>query len=250
MRLRGVTITGLEGKPEAILSAALGEASLPGPLRVWGNPEILLAPRAAIAGSRQASPRSLAAIEGLAVALAQRGLCLVSGGAHGTDCAAHAACLGAGGRTVVVLPCALEDIDLATWRPRLAGLWNEERTLFVSPFAPGYRPTRSSPVLRNRLIASLAQAAVAGETGLQGGTNHFLTFAHERRLPIFLLDVYGEDPAMAQALALFRQQGARTFTPDDAFSGGFADHIARAATVWRPAPRPGGQLALFGEDAP
>ncbi|MBX3728801.1 MAG: DNA-processing protein DprA [Candidatus Sumerlaeia bacterium] len=225
---------GLPASAERLLHAACDEAGLRGPLYWHGNPAVLDAPRVALVGTREPIAWTLSAMEGLAGILAQLGATIVSGGAIGTDSAAHRGALHTGGRTVVVLPCPIEDIDLRRWRPALAGLWDLERVLFLSPFRSGTRPRRGHPIVRNRLVAALSDAAVIGQTGLQGGTNHLLACATTRGMPVFFLDAGVEDTALAQALRTLEAGGAVRFDERMALEGRpLGAGILRAAANFR-----------------
>ncbi|MCB2153661.1 DNA-protecting protein DprA [bacterium] len=209
-----------------LLAEAQSSAGLKGTLFAAGNPKLLTQPLVGIAGSRSAEGWALTALEALAGNLAHEGLAVVSGGAKGTDIAAHRGALQAGGSTIVVLPCAIEDISLDSWRPSMANLWDMERTLFLSPFPKGFRPTRSSPIIRNRLIASLAHVAVAGQTGLQGGTNHFISEVLSLGTSLHFLKSETDDGALVSALAQLERRGARPFTAEATLDRDLAHMIA------------------------
>ena len=212
-----------------LLAEAQRAAGLRGNLFAAGNPEVLRRPLAAIAGSREAEGWALTALEALAGNLAHEGLAIVSGGARGTDVAAHRGALQAGGSTIVIVPCSLQDIDLQTWRPGMARLWDFERTLFLSPFPAGFRPARSAPIVRNRLIAALAHVAVAGQTGLQSGTNHFISQVLAHGTPLYFLDALQEDKQLAAALVELQRRGARPFHAEATLDADLARAIAAEA---------------------
>ncbi len=216
-----------------MLAQAMETAGLKGRLFAAGNLSLLQRLPVAIAGSREADGWSLTSIEALAGELAHRDACIVSGGARGTDCAAHRGALQAGGSTIVVVPCALEDLHLGTWRKELTKLWDLQRTLFLSPFALGHRVQRSSPILRNRLIAALAWATVAGQTGLTGGTNHFIACARQLRLPLFVLATRTNEERLLQAQETLIQRGARLFSAEAALDAGLAEEIVHRAITWK-----------------
>ena len=65
-------------------------------------------PAVALVGSRKASTTGIETARALGLALAERGVCVVSGLALGVDAAAHEGALEAGGLTVGVLGCGID----------------------------------------------------------------------------------------------------------------------------------------------
>jgi DNA processing protein len=72
----------------------------------------------ALVGSRKASSTGIETARRLGSALAERGVCVVSGLALGVDAAAHEGAVEAGGRTVGVLGCGI-DVTYPTKHKRL-----------------------------------------------------------------------------------------------------------------------------------
>lgn len=200
-----------------------------GELTAMGNEGLLDGLFVSVGGSREAEGWDATAIEALAGTLATEGACVVSGGAEGTDIAAHRGALQCGGATIVVPPIPLEDIDLRKWRPGMARLWDSDRTLFLSLFPRGSRVGRSNPIVRNRLVAGLADAAVAGRTGIKSGTNHFIGECLAAKTPTFVLDTKPQDPALRAALATLAKSGATSFAREEALEATLARRILRAA---------------------
>lgn len=220
----------IRGDEHPVLLRALRAAGMAGAeLSAMGSDALLDALFVSVGGSRAASGWNLDGIEALAGHVAAEGACIVSGGAEGTDIAAHRGALQNGGTTIAVLPAPLEEIDLRAWRPAMAKVWDESRTLFLSPFAAGTRVMRSNPIVRNRLVASIADAAVAGQTGLKGGTNHFIGECQAMRTPLFALDTMPDDPALRMALDTLAKSGASMFRREDALDVALARRIVAAA---------------------
>lgn len=125
-------------------------------------------PRVAVVGTRNPSAEGLETAERLAEELANVGVVVVSGLARGIDAAAHRAVITAGGRTVAVLGTPLDrfyppenrDLQLIIMREHLA----------VSQFPPGHITRRADFVIRNRLMALIADATVVVEAGERSGT--------------------------------------------------------------------------------
>src|ERR1051325_11437364 len=98
---------------DADFPAAL--AAIPQPpkqLFVLGAPltELMKQPALSVVGSRKLSPYGRNVTSVLASGLARQGVVIVSGLALGVDGLAHRAALGAGGRTIAVLPSGLDVI--------------------------------------------------------------------------------------------------------------------------------------------
>lgn len=150
---RGVSL----GQPDyPFLLAELGEP--PPFLLVRGEVPALSAPLVAIVGARQIDDDSRLLARDLGALAAGRGLGVVSGGARGTDGAALAGALGAGGLAVAVLGSGV-DID---YPPEHAGLFAEiaARGAVASELFPGAPPMRGFFVTRNRILAGLALGVI------------------------------------------------------------------------------------------
>ena len=123
----------------------------------------------AIVGARKATPYGLGCAERFARMAAQRGICVISGGARGCDSAAHRAALAAGGRTVAFLgggcdvPYPTEHLGLFQQIVDAGGAVVSEHD-WTAPCLPHQFRAR------NRLIAGLARATLIVEAGLPSGT--------------------------------------------------------------------------------
>jgi len=137
-------------------------------LYVAGDAAALATRAVSIVGTRRASGYGLATATELAAELAASGIVVVSGLALGIDGAAHRAAVGAGGRSVAVLPSPLDRI----YPPRHRSLARElVRTggALVTEVAVGARIGRPDFARRNRLIAGLAQAVIVVEAPDRSG---------------------------------------------------------------------------------
>lgn len=100
----------------------------------------------------------------LAYDLAQTGVTILTGGALGIDGAAHRAALAGEGRTVVVLPCGIDQ----TYPPQHTRLFAqvvEHGGLLVSEYPIGALAVQSRLAARCRLLAALSAATVIVEAG-------------------------------------------------------------------------------------
>ncbi len=122
----------------------------------------------AIVGTRRASGYGLATTAELADELARTDVAVVSGLALGIDGAAHRAALAAGGRTIAVLPSALDRV----YPPRHRGLAREIVRcggLLMTEVPTGAAVGRPDFARRNRIIAGLSEAVIVVEAPDRSG---------------------------------------------------------------------------------
>jgi DNA processing protein len=132
-----------------------------------GDPSSLIERSVAVVGSRDADEASIGFATLLGRSCARNGLAVVSGGARGIDSAAMLAAADGGGKAIGIVAEALER---AVRRPDFrAHLADSELTLIaVKHPAAGF--SVGDAMGRNRLIYSLAEAAVVVASGESGGT--------------------------------------------------------------------------------
>ncbi|HXQ61132.1 MAG TPA: DNA-processing protein DprA [Acidimicrobiales bacterium] len=177
-----VHILGRPGYPASL--AADHEA--PGVLFSLGDPTAAdQRPRAAVIGTRSATPYGLGVAAELGRGLAEAGVAVVSGLAPGIDSAAHAGAVAAAGAgpPVAVLGTAL---DAAV---RLSDVQLQQAIadtgVVLSQRAPG---SAGAPawcfVVRNRLMAALAHVVVVVECHRTGGSLHTVKAAADRGVAV------------------------------------------------------------------
>lgn len=159
-------------------------------------------PRAAIVGTRDATPYGERVTRELAGALARAGATVVSGMARGIDSVAHRAALDAGGATVAVLGTGVDrayPVGNRSLHRRIA-----RQGLLLSELPPGTGPTRGSFPRRNRIIAALAEVTIVVEAGRKSGA--LITAAHALELGRMVAAVPGpiDSPGSAGANELLR----------------------------------------------
>jgi len=199
--------------PES-LKKSLGR-STPPLLYAAGNAALLERSAVAVIGARDASGRGLLIARSIGEALAQRGLVVVSGGARGTDSAAHAGALHAGGQTIVILSCGI----LRFRSDRTYGEQTDPHsTVFISELDPHMTWQVGGAMERNRIVCGLASAVVIVEAKESGGTPDAAKRAAELRKPRFVVQFDEYDAHSAGNPTLLRQ-GARPLKAEPDPSG-------------------------------
>lgn len=157
----------------------------PAAIYTLGTPleQILNGPALAVVGSRKLSNYGRAVTEKLAAELAGLGVTIISGLALGVDGIAHQAALEAGGKTIAVLPCGLDQIYPRSHQ-YLARQIVQRGGALVSEYAEGTAPQKHSFIARNRIIAALSQGVVITEAAEKSGSLHTARFALEQGLPV------------------------------------------------------------------
>ena len=152
-------------------------ASPPNGLHVIG--ELKNRPLVAIVGSRRPTEYGDQITYQLASELASAGVGIVSGLALGIDAIAHTAAIEAGGYTVAVMGCGLNDIYPSRNRG-LARKIVESGGALISEYAPGVPALRHHFPARNRLIAGMSLATIVTEADEKSGSLITATFALEQ----------------------------------------------------------------------
>jgi DNA processing protein len=137
----------------------------------------------AIVGTRRATSYGLHVAARLAAGLAERGITVVSGLAHGVDGAAHRGALQAGGRTVGVLGSGIDRIYPSSHRA--LAMQMIDSGCLVSEFALGTKPDAPNFPRRNRLISGLSLGTVVVEAYEEGGALITARLACEQNREVF-----------------------------------------------------------------
>ncbi len=122
----------------------------------------------AIVGSRRPTIYGEQMTYKIASELAQAGAVIVSGLAIGIDSIAHRAALDAGGKTVAVLACGLDQIYPAQHRGLAKEILATGGAL-VSEYDVGMPPLPYQFVERNRIIAALSMGIIVTEAAQKSG---------------------------------------------------------------------------------
>lgn len=164
---------------------------------------ILQRPRVAVVGTRNISPYGQQVTHELVTRLVEQGIVIISGLAYGVDAAAHRACLQAGGTTIAVLPSPLQKIAPAGNASLAAAILKQGGAL-VSEYDIHDEPFKTNFVVRNRIVAGLAQAVVITEAGERSGSLHTAGYAFEQGTPVLVVpgDIYRPGSKGVHALLL------------------------------------------------
>lgn len=141
----------------------------PGLLYVRGKIEPADEVALAVVGSRKYTSYGERAVEKIVMPLARQKITIISGLALGIDTLAHKAALAAGGRTLAVLGCGLDQIYPVT-NIRLADQIIQGRGAVISEFPLGTPSYRSNFPIRNRIIAGLSLGTVVVEGAIESGS--------------------------------------------------------------------------------
>lgn len=133
-----------------------------------GSLKSLALPTIAVVGSRKMSEYGRQATEKIVSDLAKSGVTIVSGLALGIDSVAHRATLKAGGQTVAILGCGLDQVYPHSHKGLAEEIIKKEGAI-ISEFAPGFPSYPSNFPQRNRIIAGLSLATIIIEAAESSG---------------------------------------------------------------------------------
>jgi DNA processing protein len=137
----------------------------------------------AIVGTRRPTAYGTQAATRLARDLAHAGLTISSGMARGIDTAAHRAVLEAGGNTVAVFGCGVDQVYPAENRKLAAEI--AEKGLVVSEFPMGAAPFPQNFPIRNRIISGFSLGVLVVEGGEYSGSAITAKLAAEQDREVF-----------------------------------------------------------------
>ncbi len=191
--------------------ASFGDAPLV--LFVKGDYKLDSRPQVAIVGTRSPTNYGLEMAAELAIGLADKGICVVSGLAYGIDISAHRACLSAKGCTVAVLGHGLDRIYPPEHRETAEEMGSSG--LLVSELLSGVKPDAGNFPARNRIISGLSQATIVVEAGSTGGALITARFALEQGREVFAVPGLINNPFSAGCHQLIQEGAARLLTSID-----------------------------------
>ncbi len=148
-----------------------------------GRIELLLELALGIVGTRRPTAYGISAVGRLAKDLAGAGLAIVSGMARGIDTAAHKAALEAGGATIAVFGCGIDEIYPSENRKLSERIAKEGLILSEFPMATPAYP-QNFPI-RNRIIAGISAGVLVVEGGEYSGSAITAKLAAEQNREVF-----------------------------------------------------------------
>jgi DNA processing protein len=218
--------------------ALLAEAEAAPPvLIVKGEAGLLARQAVAIVGARNASAAACRFARGLAQALGEAGLLVVSGLARGIDSAAHDGALETGtagviaGGIDIVYPPENEERQRAV----------AERGLLIAEMPPGTEPRARHFPWRNRVIAGLATGTVVIEAAPKSGSLITARLAADYGREVMAVPGSPLDPRAQGCNLLIREGATLIQTADDVLEAIRPSAIpkpSRASPVRDPAPVP------------
>jgi len=157
----------------------------PNVLYALGNMDLLVEDSLGFCGSRNVSDKGLEIARDCAEQAVANGKVVLSGNARGVDRMVHKTALEQGGKTVLVLPEGIDNFRLVK---ELKNVWDWERTLVISEFAPNARWQTWNAMKRNKTILSLVSAMIVIEAGDKGGTLAAGKDSLKMNIPLFVVN--------------------------------------------------------------
>ena len=162
-----------------------------------------------IVGTRKATRYGRDVTFDLARQLAQQGITIVSGLAHGIDSAAHRGALKAGGRTIAVLGCGIDMIyprDHTELAQKIAA-----NGAIISEFPVGTQPIASNFPRRNRIVSGLSLGVLVTEAPEHSGALITAELAADQGREVFAVpsNIFN---AMGRGANRLIQEGAKLVT--------------------------------------
>ncbi|MBN2197602.1 DNA-processing protein DprA [Candidatus Wolfebacteria bacterium] len=140
----------------------------------------------AIVGTRKATFQGKAIAKKIAKELSQKGMVIVSGLAMGIDTAAHEGAIEAGGKTIAVLACGLDNI-YPRQNENLAQKIIDFGGIIISEYPIGAPPFPNQFLERNRIVSGLSIASIVIEAPVRSGALVTARLAAEQGREVFVI---------------------------------------------------------------
>ncbi|MBQ8003210.1 MAG: DNA-processing protein DprA [Clostridia bacterium] len=173
-------------------------------LFVRGNLNLLAHPlKAAIVGSREATPYGLNTAADFAHTLAASNVCIVTGGARGIDAAAIRGALRHKGNIIVVAGTGI-DVDYPPENAELFYTMCEKGGLIVSEFPMGMGPLGRNFPVRNRIMTAISESVTIVEAAEKSGALISASYGAEQGKSVFAVPGNIDSPNSVGTNALLR----------------------------------------------
>ena len=187
-------------------------------LYVQGNAQLLQElssrPALAVVGTRGFTSYGARATEMMCTDLVSSGYVIISGLASGIDAEAHYATIKAGGQTIAVLGCGL-DQDYPACNHVLRRAILQTGGAVLSELPPYAEANKKYFPVRNRLIAGLSQGVLVVEAPRRSGALITASCALNQGKDVFAVPANIDEPASRGVLELLREGAIPAITPDD-----------------------------------
>jgi DNA processing protein len=148
-----------------------------------GRVELLSHLMLAVVGTRRPTPYGMTVAARISKDLSEAGLTIASGMARGIDTAAHRAVLEAGGDTIAVFGCGVDEVYPSENRKLAESL--SEKGLVISEFPMGAPPFPQNFPVRNRIISGMSAGVLVVEGGEYSGSTITAKLASEQNREMF-----------------------------------------------------------------
>lgn len=138
-----------------------------------------------VVGTRRPTSYGQRLAKDVATGLAGSGVLVVSGMAIGIDSYVHRATIEAGGKTVAVVACGVDQCYPSSNKPLYEMLVSGDHGAIVSEYFPGVKPETWRFPARNRIISGLSQAVVVVEAGEKSGALITARLSFEQNRQVF-----------------------------------------------------------------
>jgi DNA processing protein len=139
----------------------------------------------AVVGSRRATNYGKEVVRALIPDLAASGLTIVSGLALGIDAEAHRAALQAGGRTIAVLACGIDQIYPPSNVSIAQEMLESGKGAIITEFPPETPTYPANFPIRNRIISGISLGTLVIEAAEGSGTFHTVASALDQGREVF-----------------------------------------------------------------
>jgi DNA processing protein len=192
----------------------LREIAVPPPLLfVEGDASVLLRPQLAIVGSRRPTRPGRELAGYFAAAMAERGIVVTSGLAHGIDAEVHRACLAVHSPTIAVMGTGPEAVYPRVHRELAEAICAQGA--LVTEFSPGAPIRPENFPRRNRIISGLSLGVLVIEAAAASGSLITARHALDQGREVFAVPGSIHNPLTRGCHALIKQGAKLVESVDD-----------------------------------